>query len=247
MNRVRPVRWVLPAADWADGVTEALATRIGDQPDLALCLPTGSTPLPVYERLPDALGRHGVSMSRATIVLLDEYLGLPRGHPARCDSKLREYLLALLPDPPARFLSFGVDGEDPVAACAALDAEIDRLGGLDLALLGLGMNGHIGMNEPGTSADATTRVVDLAPSTIQAARGYGADPPPTRGVTLGMARILAAREIWLLATGERKARILAATLDGPVTPDVPASLLRDHPGLRVIADDAAMGPGRLRV
>lgn len=90
------------------------------------------------------------------------------------------------------------------------------MGGLDLVVLGLGMNGHVGMNEPGTPADAMTLVIDLAPSTIEAAR-----------------------EIWLLVSGERKAGILAATLDGPMTPDVPASLLRGHPGLRVIADDAA--------
>lgn len=236
----RSVRWALPAADWPDGVTEALASRIAQQPDLVLCLPTGSTPLPVYERLPGALARHGVSMERATIVLLDEYLGLPAGHPARCDSTLRERLLGRLPDPPARFLAFGVDDRDPVAACASFDAEIAALGGLDLVVLGLGLNGHIGMNEPGTTAGATTRVVDLAPSTMEAARGYGVDPPPTRGVTLGLAEILAAREIWLLVSGDRKAPILAATLDGPVTPSVPASLLRDHPGLRVMADDAAM-------
>lgn len=240
MSPNRPAPWVLPAADWADGVTEALASRIAQQPDLVVCLPTGSTPLPVYERLPGALARHGVSMERATVVLLDEYLGLPSGHPARCDSTLRKHLLGRLPGGPARFLPFGVDGADPVAACAAFDAEIDARGGLDLVVLGLGLNGHVGMNEPGTAADAATRVVDLAPSTIEAARGYGADLPPTRGLTLGLAEILAAREIWLLATGDRKAGILAATLDGPVTPSVPASLLRDHPGLRVMADDAAL-------
>ena len=240
MRLDRPATWVLPAAGWADGVTDALASRIAQQPDLVLCLPTGSTPLPVYERLPGALARRGASVEQAAIVLLDEYLGLPPGHPARCDSKLGEHLLDRLLDPPARFLPFGVDRADPVVACAEFDAEIDALGGLDLVVLGLGLNGHIGMNEPGTTADAATRVVDLTPSTMEAARGYGADPPPTRGVTLGIEEILAAREIWLLATGDRKAGILAETLHGPVTSDVPASLLRDHPGLLVMADDAAM-------
>ena len=96
------------------------------------------------------------------------------------------------------------------------------------------------MNEPGTPPDAPTRVIELAPSTMVAARAYGADPPPTLGVTLGFAGILAAREIWLLVSGERKAAILQAALDGPVTTDVPASLLRGHPGLRIIADDDAL-------
>jgi glucosamine-6-phosphate deaminase len=120
-----------------------------------------------------------------------------------------------------------------------MEAAIDAAGGLDLVVLGLGANGHVGMNEPGSAADARTRVVELAPSTRDASIGYGATEPPTHGVTLGMATILAAREMWLLATGSRKRQVLSATLDGPLTPDVPASLLRRHPALRVIADDAA--------
>ena len=230
---------VLPAATWADRMAEALAGRFRSDPGLRVCLPTGSTPLPVYVRLPDVLKAGGISVERASVVLLDEYLGLPTGHPARCEVQLRRSLIDRLDPAPAGLVTFDVDGDDPDAACHAFDAELDVLGGLDLVLLGLGMNGHIGMNEPGTSLAAPTRVIGLAASTIEAARRYGADPPPTRGVTLGMARILAASEIWLLASGERKAAILTTALEGPVTPDVPASLLRGHPRLRVIADDAA--------
>jgi 6-phosphogluconolactonase/Glucosamine-6-phosphate isomerase/deaminase len=230
---------VLPAATWADRVAEALAERFAAVPELRLCLPTGSTPRPVYARLPDALEVAGASVGRSIVVLLDEYLDMPAGHPARCDVQLRRMLIDRLDPAPARLVTFDIDGGDPAAACVAFGAAIEGIGGLDLVILGLGMNGHIGMNEPGTSPDAPTRVIGLASSTIVAARGYGADPLPTRGVTLGMAQILAAREIWLLATGERKAGILATALEGPVTPDVPASLLRGHPGLRVIADDAA--------
>ena len=230
---------VLPAADWADGVADALAQRIEARPHLVLCLPTGSTPRPVYERLPAALSRAGAATRQASVVLLDEYLGLPAGHPVRCDAQLHRQVIKPLPEPPATFLAFDVDGPDPAAACAAYDAAIERAGGLDLVVLGLGTNGHIGMNEPGTGPDAPTRVIELAPSTMAAALAYGADPPPGHGVTLGLAGILAAREIWLLVSGERKAAILRAVLDGPVTTDVPASLLRGHPGLRIVADDDA--------
>jgi glucosamine-6-phosphate deaminase len=235
LTEARGALEVVPAADWADAVAEALAVRIAAQPDLVLCLPTGSTPRPVYERLPGALARAGTSLARVRLALLDEYLGLPAGHPIRCDAQLRQQL----PESLAAFVTFDVDGPDPVAACAAYDRAIADLGGLDVVVLGLGANGHVGMNEPGTPPDAATRVIELAPSTMAAARAYGADPPPTHGVTLGLAGILAAREIWLLVSGERKAAILRAALDDPVTTDVPASLLRDHPGLRVIADDAA--------
>ena len=240
MTNQRPDLRILSAAAWADHVADSLAGRFANDPGLRVCLPTGSTPVPVYDALPRALAGAGGSVGHSAIVLLDEYLDMPAGHPARCDTQLRRMLIDRLAPAPARFITFDVDGGDPVAACVALDAAIDAIGGLDLVLLGLGVNGHIGMNEPGTPAQAETRVVDLAPTTMTAAGRYGADPLPTRGVTLGMAEILAAREIWLLVSGARKAGILAGSLDGPITPDVPASLLRGHPGLRVIADDAAV-------
>jgi glucosamine-6-phosphate deaminase len=232
---------VFPAARWADRVAALLAERFRSRPGTRVSLPTGSTPIPVYERVPAALAMVGATTARATIVALDEFLGLPPGHPARCDAVLRRALLDRLDPAPGRSVPFEVDGPDPAAACAGIDATIRDLGGLDLVVLGLGANGHIGMNEPGSSADSQTRIVDLAPSTIEAARRYGADPPPTRGVTLGMAPILGAPEIWLLVSGEHKRDILRATFDGAMSEMVPASLLRDHPGLRVLVDEPAAG------
>ena len=241
MTLARPVD-ILPASAWADHVAGLLADRLAARPDLVVCLPTGTTPLPVYEALPGILRARSLSAAAATVVLLDEYVGLAAGHRARCDSMLRRGLLDRLDPGVARFISFEVDDLSPQAACTKVDAAISAAGGLDLVVLGLGRNGHIGMNEPGSAPDAPTRVVELAPSTRAAAMGYGADPPPTHGVTLGMEGILAAREIWLLATGAPKAEILSRTLDGPKTSDVPASLLRGHPGLRIIVDDEA-APG----
>ncbi len=176
-----------------------------------------------------------------------EYLGLPAGHPARCEFVLRRAVAEPL-GLPARHIAFDIDGPDPDSACAAYNAAVAAAGGLDLVVLGLGRNGHVGMNEPGSAVDTGTRVVELAPSTREAARGHGADPPPTRGVTLGMAGIQAAREVWLLATGADKATIVARTLAGPVTPEVPASLLLAHPRLRIILDDDAAGrlPAHIR-
>jgi glucosamine-6-phosphate deaminase len=235
---------VVPRAAFGEHVAGLLADRLAARPGLVVALPTGSTPLPAYAALPGVLRRRGVDAAAATVVLLDEYLGLSAGHRARCDEVLRRALLdgleaAGLRRP--RFVVFEVDEVPAEAACAGIEAAIDAAGGLDLVLLGLGANGHVGMNEPGSAADARTRVVELAPSTRDASVGYGATEPPAHGVTLGMATILAAREIWLLATGPRKRAILTATLDGPVTSAVPASLLRGHAGLRVLADDAAAG------
>lgn len=232
---------VVPSTSFGEIVAARLADRLAARPSLVVCLPTGSTPLPVYEAFPGELARRGARVGGATIVLLDEYLGLPAGHRARCDVVLRRTLLERLAPGPKAFVPFGVDALDGAQACARVDAAIEAAGGLDLVILGLGANGHVGMNEPGSDANAPTRVVELAPSTREASLRYGADVPPTHGVTLGLATIRAAREIWLLATGVQKAGILARTLDGPVTTDVPASLLRDHVRFRVIVDEAAAG------
>ncbi len=232
---------VVTAAAWPEHVARLLADRLAAAPDLVVCLPTGSTPAPMYERLPDVLAARGVRAGDATVVVLDDYLGLPPGHPRRCDLVIRREVVERLPPPAPRVIAIDVDATVPAAACAAFDAELAAAGGLDLVILGLGRNGHVGMNEPGSTADRPTRVVELAPSTRETALGYGADPPPSHGVTLGMQGILAAREVWLLATGPDKAGILVQTLTRPVTPDVPASLLRGHPRLRVIVDDEAAG------
>ena len=126
-------------------------------------------------------------------LVLDDYLGLPRDHPGRSPNILREAVIDRLSPPRARLIEFDVDDATPVDACRRLDAEIAAAGGLDLIVLGLGRNGHVGVNEPGSSADSPTRVVELAEPTREAARRYGVAPPPTHGVTLGMASVLAAR------------------------------------------------------
>ncbi len=238
MNSQPPRLDVLPSSSWGAGVATRIAQRLREEPELRLCLPTGSTPRPIYAALPDALAAAGSDLSRATVVLLDEYLGLPPGHPARCDQQLRSQLIDRLVSPPARLVTFNVDAAGHGAAVDLAD-EVRGMGGLGLVLLGLGLNGHVGMNEPGTPLDATTRIVSLAPTTRDSARRYGAEAAPTQGVTLGMAEILAAREIWLLVTGSHKAEILQAVANGPMTTAVPASLLRRHARLRVIADSAA--------
>jgi glucosamine-6-phosphate deaminase len=114
-------------------------------------------------------------------------------------------------------------------------------GGLDLTLLGLGGNGHIGLNEPGTTADSPTRVVRLAVSTKEAAGRYGSGQEPEWGMTLGMRSILDSQEIWLLVTGSHKTEILDQVLNGPIGPEVPASFLRTHPNIVVLADRSAAG------
>jgi 6-phosphogluconolactonase/glucosamine-6-phosphate isomerase/deaminase len=228
---------VLPRDAWAGVVAARLGARLRDRPTLRVCLPTGDTPSPVYAELVAMERRGEVSLASATVLLLDEWVGLPPGDPARCDARLRRELVDRLGAPP-RFVAIDADGPDPDAAAAAHDAEV--AGGLDLAVLGLGMNGHVGFNEPGTRPDDRTRLVRLAVSSREAAVArYGAAFAPTAGITVGLARLLEAGECWLLVTGERKARILRRALEEPEGPDCPASYLRRHPRLTVLADEPA--------
>ena len=219
---------------WADAIAGELIDRLQATPSMRLCLPTGETPAPLYA----ALVRHSPAglWSRVTVVLLDEYLGLAPEDPAAGGPRLRRELIDRVA--PGRFVDVDTAHADPAAAARTLDEAAAE--GLDLALLGLGLNGHIGLNEPGSTAQSPTRVVELAERSREVATSrYGAAAAPERGITLGLERLLQARELWLLVTGERKAPILRDALDGPETPDVPASFLRRHARCRVIADAAA--------
>ncbi len=233
---------VLAPGAWAAAVASRLADRLRQRPDLRVCLPTGDTPTPVYAELVAGERRGDVSLAGATVILLDEWAGLPPGDPARCDARLRAELIDRLAEPPA-FVPIDVDGPDDEAAALAHDAAAR---GLDLAILGLGMNGHVGFNEPGSRPDDPTRLVRLAVSSREAATTrYGAGSTPTAGITVGLARLLEAGECWLLVTGERKAGVLRRALEQPEGPDCPASYLRRHARLTVFADEAAASLLRL--
>lgn len=220
-----------PAAEWADAVAAELTDRLHAQPRLRLCLPTGETPAPLYASLSQSTDAD--LWSQATVVVLDDYVGLAPDDPASAGPRLRREVIDRVR--PAAFIEVDHSGD--------LDVAVRRLDEaaqwLDLAIVGLGLNGHIGFNEPGSTADSPTRLVDLESRSRAAAEGYGAAGSPERGITIGLGRLLEAGELWLLVTGARKAEVLRAALEGPETPEVPASYLRRHPNGRVFADEAA--------
>lgn len=228
---------VLPSAGWAAAVADAWQEHLVTRPALRMCLPTGSTPTPLYE----AMGRRTVTWAGTEVVLLDEWGAIPRDEPGSCDATLRRELLDHVDLPSASYRAIDAWADDLDAECAAVDRVLD--GGLHLAVLGIGVNGHLGMNEPGSAVGDRTRRIDLAPETREGAERYfaGRIAPPTWGVTVGLRDLLAADEVWVLATGERKAGVVQASLHGPVTPDVPASLLRHHPRVVWWLDEAAAG------
>ena len=204
-----------------------------ENPTARVCLPTGATPRPAYHRF----AADGGDLSSATIFLLDEF-GLPPGSPSRCDEMIRRDLLDRLNDPPGAFHALDVGAADLEAECARFEASI-RSEGLDLAVLGLGGNGHLGLNEPGSDRLSVTRVVGLTPETSEHSTDYGSDQAATWGATMGIDTLLSAAEIWLLVTGAHKAAILQRALSGPVGPDVPASFLRLHDAVTIYADQPA--------
>jgi glucosamine-6-phosphate deaminase len=222
---------------WAALVADLFIERLRARPALRVCLPTGLTPVPIYDRIAAAVAGGEVSFAGAEVFLLDEFGGVDPQDAGRCDQMLQRFLLSRIDLSPARFHRLDLTG-DIDAVCRAYERAIGD--GCDLTLLGIGTNGHVGMNEPGTPAASLTRRVTLAPDTIAAsARYFGHDRLPTWGVTMGLETLRRSREIWVLASGPAKAPIVRDTLHGPVTTAVPATQLREHPSVLLIADDEA--------
>jgi 6-phosphogluconolactonase/glucosamine-6-phosphate isomerase/deaminase len=217
---------------WANLTAQRWIDFITVHPTARLCLPTGDSPRPVYTSSAAI-----VDLSEATIFLLDEF-DLPPGSAARCDSMLKRDLLDPAARPPKVVHRLNPSALDQNAECNRFDGLVSD-GGLDLTLLGLGGNGHLGLNEPGSVADSPTRAVSLAATTTLAVARYGDDAMPTRGMTIGMRRILESDEIWLLVTGSHKAAVLKRMIEGPISSNLPASFLRNHTNATIIADESA--------
>jgi glucosamine-6-phosphate deaminase len=190
----------------------------------------------VYRRL-TAQRHRGLDTSRLTVVALDDYLGVGPDDPVSLFGWLRRAALTPLGIADSHVLRLPAEATEPLIACAAFDKRLQQVGGFDLVMLGLGWNGHVALNEPGSPPTSRTRIVALQPGTIERNVGYwrGGRIVPSYGMTIGLGSILRAQRILLLVSGVGKARILAAALHGPITRAVPASVLR-RGNLTVIAD-----------
>ncbi len=213
-----------------------IAAQLLLKPACVLGLATGSSPVGAYQALIDAHRRGELDFSEATSVNLDEYVGLDGAHPQSYRSFMNTNLFDHVNLPKER--TFVPDGRaaDLERECREYDARIASLGGIDLQLLGIGLDGHIGFNEPDDRFLKPTHVVRLHESTIRAnARFFDSeDEVPRQAVTMGMGAIMQARKILLIANGAAKKDILQKAFFGDVTPQVPASLLQLHPDVTVI-------------
>jgi glucosamine-6-phosphate deaminase len=227
---------------------ERIAQLIAAKPDAALVLATGNTPLGTYAELAARVHRAGLDTARLRVFQLDEYLGIAPGDRRSLSGWMDRAVLGPLAIPDANVVRLPSDATDPDAACRAYDAAVAAAGGIDLAVLGLGPNGHVGFNEPPVGPAAPTRVVDLTDASVASNARYwgGSDQVPRRALTAGMTVLLGARHTLLLVSGAHKREILRRAIEGPVTPDVPASYLQRAANAAVVADEAAWGAARRR-
>lgn len=224
----------------ADVVSQVLLTRSDAGAGAVLGFATGSSPLPLYEALARRV-RAGLSMTGVRGFALDEYVGLPADHPASYHRVIAEEVVSPLGlDPAAVAVPDGM-ADDLEAACAAYEREIAAADGVDLQVLGIGSDGHLGFNEPGSSLASRTRIKTLTDRTRRDnARFFDhPDAVPRHCLTQGVGTILEARHLLLLASGASKADAVAAAIEGPVSARCPASAIQLHPHVTVVVDETA--------
>lgn len=223
-------------------VADAIEQLLTRKPDAVLGLATGSSPLAVYDELVRRHEAGRVSFARARGFMLDEYVGLPADHPERYRTVIEREIAGRVDFAPDAVQ--GPDGlaEDPQAAADAYDRAIAEAGGVDLQILGIGTNGHIAFNEPGSSFASRTRVVALTAQTRQDnARFFDGDVDavPRLCLTQGLGTVMDARHLVLVATGEGKAPAVQQLVEGAVSASWPATIMQHHPHATVLLDDAA--------
>ena len=230
---------IIAANDYNDMSRKAanlLSAQIIMKPDCVLGLATGSSPVGTYKQLIEWYRKGDLDFSEVTTVNLDEYKGLPRTDPQSYYAFMRANLFDHINIHPERtHIPDGTEA-DSAKACGDYNAILRRLGGVDMQLLGLGHNGHIGFNEPDKFFTAATHEVVLDESTIEAnARFFEKkEDVPTTAITMGMMSIMQAKKVLLIANGAKKKEIVEKSFFGPITPAVPASILQLHPDVTVI-------------
>lgn len=219
-----------------------ISAEVIRRPDCVLGLATGSSPVGTYQKLIDWYRKGDLSFREVSTVNLDEYLGLAPSHSQSYRHFMQETFFDQIDIPTEKTHVPSGLAEDPEEECRRYDAYIRALGGTDLQLLGLGHNGHIGFNEPGPGFIKATHVVELASSTIEANARFFSSPGevPRRAVTMGMGAILSAKRILVVVSGGEKAQIVRQAFLGPITPEVPASILQLHRDVVLVGDKAAL-------
>ena len=236
---------IYKAKDYKDMSRKAaniISAQVIMKPNCVLGLATGSTPIGTYDQLVEWYNKGDLDFSEVTTVNLDEYKGLPRTNDQSYYYFMHQHLFDRVNiDPERTNVPNGME-PDAEKECGRYEELIRSLGGVDLQLLGLGHNGHIGFNEPGEAFEKETHCVDLTESTIEANKRFfaSADAVPKQAYTMGIKTIMQAKKILIVVNGENKADIVERAFFGPVTPEVPASILQLHNDVTLVGDEAAL-------
>ncbi len=236
---------IYKAKDYKDMSRKAaniISAQVIMKPNCVLGLATGSTPIGTYDQLVEWYNKGDLDFSEVTTVNLDEYKGLPRTNDQSYYYFMHQHLFDRVNiDPERTNVPNGME-PDAEKECGRYEELIRSLGGVDLQLLGLGHNGHIGFNEPGEAFEKETHCVDLTESTIEANKRFFAfaDDVPKQAYTMGIKTIMQAKKILIVVNGENKADIVERAFFGPVTPEVPASILQLHNDVTLVGDEAAL-------
>ena len=222
-------------------VAGEILDTVRQKPDALLTLATGDTPLLTYKKLVQRSRDEKVDWSAVKFAALDEWVGVPAENPGSCKSFLEENIFKQIPFQKQNIHLFDVQSGDLSGECALMDGFIKTHGPVDLMLVGIGVNGHIGFNEPGVSGDLYSHVIDLESTTKSVGQKYfPSEIVLSQGITLGFRHILEAKRVIVIANGSHKAKIIDVSLHGKITNDVPATLLRKHEGALFASDgDAA--------
>ena len=236
---------IIRAKDYYDMSRKAaniISAQVIMKPNCVLGLATGSTPIGIYKQLIDWYNKDDLDFSEVTTVNLDEYRGLKRDDPQSYWHFMHENFFDHINIAPDRINLPDGTNLDAEEECRRYDDVIHFVGGIDLQLLGIGHDGHIGFNEPGAAFELGTHCVNLTEETIEANKRFFAskDDVPRQAYTMGIKTIMQARKVLLVASGKDKAAIVKKAFFGPVTPEVPASILQMHPDFTLVGDAEAM-------
>ena len=219
---------------------EIVAEQIKKRPDGLISFPGGDTPLGMVHVFADMVNEGKVDISRTHYVSLDEWVGLSNEDEGSCGLFNQQNLLSRLQHPFAGTHIINGAAEDIESERVALNDYISQYGPLDVSVLGIGMNGHLGFNENGVDFDLDAHIIPLSETTLKVMTKYfGEKFHPTQGISQGIRQIMASKTVILIANGAHKAEILKKAVHGPVTNEVPASVLQNHPNCYVVADEAA--------
>lgn len=235
-----PLRIFDDAAQLAQHTARHIAALLQTKPDATLCLASGETPIPTFHALVELAQTGHANVNECTFVGLDEWVGFGPTDTGSCSFYLYRDLFEPLRLRPEQIQYFDAKAADLVGECRKIDDFIRSRGGLDLLLVGVGLNGHIALNEPGIPFTNYCHVSNLAEMTKEVGQKYFTTKTElSQGITIGLQHLMEAHEVILMASGQRKAPIIRQALNGPITNQFPASIIQQHPNAHVWIDEAA--------